>query len=413
MSIDFGALPPEVNSGLMYTGPGATSLTTAASAWNALAAELNSAALGYDAVVTQLAGEEWLGPASASMAAAVSPYVEWLSTTGAQAEQAAAQAQAAAGAFETAFASVVPPPVIAANRAELAQALSTNVLGQNNGIIAQLESQYAEFWAQDAAAMYSYAGNSAVASQVEQFTAAPEVANPAATATQAAATSAAQAGPAASIQSQITGALQNLITNFNQDLQLLQTPTGTAKLVTGIQNANPPLDQLYFLLAGSTTLPSNFSTFVSAYSPYASFFYNTEGLPYFSVGMGNFGTQIAKSAGWMTAPAAAAAAVPKGLPGLGGLLGGGAGAAAHATAALGNAGSVGKLSVPVAWSGAAPPVTHAAVPVSAVSAAPEATPGSGNLLGGMPLAGVGAHSAGAGPRYGFKPTVMARPPAAG
>jgi len=186
MSIDFGALPPEVNSGLMYTGPGATSLTTAASAWNALAAELNSAALGYDAVVTQLAGEEWLGPASASMAAAVSPYVEWLSTTGAQAEQAAAQAQAAAGAFETAFASVVPPPVIAANRAELAQALSTNVLGQNNGIIAQLESQYAEFWAQDAAVMYSYAGNSAVASQVEQFTAAPEVANPAATATQSA-----------------------------------------------------------------------------------------------------------------------------------------------------------------------------------------------------------------------------------
>ena len=70
MSIDFGALPPEINSGLMYAGPGSTSLTTAASAWNALAAELNSSALGYDAVVTQLAGEEWLGPASASMAAA-------------------------------------------------------------------------------------------------------------------------------------------------------------------------------------------------------------------------------------------------------------------------------------------------------------------------------------------------------
>ena len=48
----------------------------------------------------------------------------------------------------------------------------------------------------------------------------------------------------------------------------------------------------------------------TAYSPFASFFYNTEGLPYFSVGMGNFGVQIAKSAGLLggAAPAAAAAA---------------------------------------------------------------------------------------------------------
>ncbi|SPM37831.1 hypothetical protein MNAB215_4, partial [Mycobacterium numidiamassiliense] len=40
--------------------------------------------------------------------------------------------------------------------------------------------------------------------------------------------------------------------------------------------------------------------------------------------------------------------------------------------------------------------------------------GPGNLLGGMPLAGMGTGGAsGAGPRYGFKPTVMARPPFAG
>ncbi|MDR3663317.1 MAG: hypothetical protein P4L86_23520, partial [Mycobacterium sp.] len=47
--------------------------------------------------------------------------------------------------------------------------------------------------------------------------------------------------------------------------------------------------------------------------------------------------------------------------------------------------------------------------------APEAGTGpGGNLLGGMPLAGVGSGTAGgAGPRYGFKPTVMARPPLGG
>jgi PPE-repeat protein len=75
----------------------------------------------------------------------------------------------------------------------------------------------------------------------------------------------------------------------------------------------------------------------------------------------------------------------------------------------------GKLSVPVAWSGApaAPALGHA-IPVSSISAAPEAAGGPGNLLGGMPLAGAGAGGHGvAGPKYGFRPTVMARPPFAG
>src|SRR5215472_6200916 len=191
--IDFGALPPEINSARMYAGPGSTSLMTAASAWNALAAELNSTALGYQNVVTQLSSQEWLGPASAAMAAAVSPHATWMRTTAAQAEQAATQASAASAAFETAFASVVPPPLIAANRTQLAQAVATNVLGQNTGIIAQLEAQYAEMWAQDATAMYSYAGQSAAAAKVTPYTPAPQIANPAASATQSASVASATA----------------------------------------------------------------------------------------------------------------------------------------------------------------------------------------------------------------------------
>lgn len=166
MAIDFGALPPEINSARLYSGSGSTSLVTAASAWNSLAAELNAAALQYENVVTQLSSEEWLGPASASMAGAVTPYVEWMTATAAQAEQTATQASSAAAAYESAFAAIVPPPLIAANRQQLAQLVSTNVLGLNTAAIAQLEAQYGEFWAQDAATMYSYAGNSATASSV-------------------------------------------------------------------------------------------------------------------------------------------------------------------------------------------------------------------------------------------------------
>src|ERR1700751_6071670 len=120
--IDFGPWRPESNSGRMYAGAGSSSLTTAASAWSALAAELNAAALGYQNVVTQLSGEEWLGAGSTSMPSGVTPYVTWMKTTATQAEQAAAQANAAAASFEQAFASVVPPPLIAANRATLAPA---------------------------------------------------------------------------------------------------------------------------------------------------------------------------------------------------------------------------------------------------------------------------------------------------
>ncbi len=402
-----GSLPPEFSSAVIYAGPGSSSLMAAASAWNGLAAELTSAALGYDQIVTTLSNEEWLGPASASMATAAQPYVQWMTTTAAQAEEAATQAQSAAAAYETVLASVVPPPLIALNRTELAQATATNVLGQNNGIISQLEAQYAEFWAQNAAALYSYAGQSAAATKVTPFTNAPPVANPAATTIQTAASTAA---PAGSIQQN----LQSYLTQIQSTLGMLSTPSGTSSLVTQFQSTNPWLQELWFVLSGQSTLPNNIGTLVNGYNSYSALWYNTEGLPYFSVGMGNFGIQIGKTLGALGGAApAAAAAVPKGLPGLGGLLGGGGGAVgAH----LGSAASIGKLSVPVSWSGAAPgpAISHAAVPVSTISAAPEAAGGPGNLLGGMPLAGAGAGgSGGAGPRYGFRPTVMARPPVGG
>src|ERR1700742_4877097 len=107
--LDYGTLSPEVNSARLYAGAGSTSLTTAASAWRSLAAELNSAASGYESVINQLSSEEWLGPAWTKAAQALTPYVEWMKTTAGQAEHTATQLDAAAAAFESAFASIVPP----------------------------------------------------------------------------------------------------------------------------------------------------------------------------------------------------------------------------------------------------------------------------------------------------------------
>ena len=62
---DFGALPPEINSGRMYTGPGSGPMMAAASAWDWLAAELSTAAAGYNSMITELTSSPWLGPAVA------------------------------------------------------------------------------------------------------------------------------------------------------------------------------------------------------------------------------------------------------------------------------------------------------------------------------------------------------------
>jgi PPE-repeat protein len=98
MVMDFGALPPEINSARIYSGPGSAPLIQAAAAWVRLANELNSTVASYSSVISGLTGDDRRGPSALSMAAAAAPYVAWMRATAAQAEQAAAQAVAAANA---------------------------------------------------------------------------------------------------------------------------------------------------------------------------------------------------------------------------------------------------------------------------------------------------------------------------
>ena len=129
--MSFMMFPPEINSALMYAGAGSGPLMAAASAWDELAADLETTANSYQAMIQQLTGGPWLGPSSVQMASATAPYIAWLQGSSIQAAQTSAQARLAAAAYEGAFDATVPPSVIAANRALLAALVATNFLGQN------------------------------------------------------------------------------------------------------------------------------------------------------------------------------------------------------------------------------------------------------------------------------------------
>ncbi len=174
--MSFSLIPPEINSALMYQGAGSGPLLEAATTWDELAADLESTATQYQTAITNLTTGAWLGPTSAHMAAAAEPYIAWLQSTAAEAAQTGAQAKVAAGAYHTAYASMVPPPVISANRAELTTLVSNNFLGQNTGAIAQNEAEYLDMWIQDALGMDTYQLHSTGASAaLPAQTAAPMV----------------------------------------------------------------------------------------------------------------------------------------------------------------------------------------------------------------------------------------------
>jgi PPE-repeat protein len=183
--MDFAFLPPEINSGRMYSGAGSGPMLAAAAAWDSLATELQAAASSYGSAISELTAGPWLGAASAAMTAATEPYVAWIRSTAIQAEQTAMHAKAAAAAYEATFAAMVPPTLIAANRTLLQALIATNLFGQNTPAIAATETLYAEMWAQDATAMYGYAGASATATTLTPFAPPPQTTTGASPATSA------------------------------------------------------------------------------------------------------------------------------------------------------------------------------------------------------------------------------------
>ncbi|OBH03431.1 hypothetical protein A5696_08220 [Mycobacterium sp. E2699] len=159
--MDFATLAPEINSGLMYSGPGAGPMTLAAAAWDGLAVRLSTAAADYRAVAAKMARHD------------TTPYTDWLDIAAAQAHQAATRLAAAADAHRSACEAMVPPLEITANRARRRSLVGENCLGQASAAIADADAEYERMWARDAAAMYAYAAASAEATSLTPFASPP------------------------------------------------------------------------------------------------------------------------------------------------------------------------------------------------------------------------------------------------
>jgi PPE-repeat protein len=402
MVLDFAALPPEVNSTLMYTGAGSGPLMAAGTAWNNLAAELSTTASQHESIITNLTTEQWTGPGSAAAAAAAQPYIAWLTTTAAAAEQAASQAMAAAAAYEAAFAATVPPAVIAANRAQLAALVATNFLGINTPAILATEAQYAEMWVQDAITMYTYAAAAAASSVLQPLQPASPTTSPAAAGTQAAA---------------VSTALASAQTN--------NAVTGLSGLASSLQPA------AFGSQAFGTQLWNAFS---AAFPGPAEVLNQADGL-FGTLLNFNFVQQVGVTAAWFVgntiptavsyihtlavapaaaAPAAAAAGdVAGAAAGAESALAGAtmpAGLGGAMTAGLGGASAVGGLSVPAGWSSAAPAtLASSTAPLEGsgwTASTDEAGGPVSGMMPGMATAGKAAGAYGSAPRYGFKPIVM-------
>jgi PPE-repeat protein len=370
--LDFGALPPEINSGRIYSGPGSAPLLAAASAWDALASELQTTAASYASTITELTSSGWQGPSSVAAADAAAPYTGWLSSTAAQAEQTASQAQAAAAAFEAAFAASIPPPVIAANRALLAALVATNFLGQNTPAIAATEATYAEFWAQDAVAMYGYAGAATTASQLTPFTAAPATTNDSGQATQSAAA-------ANSAADSTTTSLEAWLTQLNTELTQFGTQlTSLNSEFTSLFPAAPPLTGLPLSVTnGITVLEKAITTFTSTVSTFGSGPWSPLGVAglfknwwQVSISIPSLGTGI-QGIGPLLNPKPIVGALSPLLHS--GLLSGSYASENLVSAAAGRAGTIGALSVPQNWASAVPAVRTVAAEMdaTALDAAPE------------------------------------------
>lgn len=268
--------------------------------------------------------------------------------------------------------------------------------------------------------MYGYAAGAAAASALTPFTEPAQTTNPAGPAGQAAAVAQA-AGSAAGTLTQ--SELPQLMSVVPSALQGLASP---AAALSEAAAANPAaalpvpggiLADILNFLDGNDGNPYGIFLNSSLVNGFTSAGYVSPDLitPAITGAMADLNSLQAgglpvispPDSGHFNFPALASTSAPAPAP---------AGVSSVVTG-LNRAAFVGRLSVPESWTAATQVVNHAGAAApgggwTSSATVPDAAAGTPGVPG-MPAPGVYGHSFGSGPRYGFRPTIMSRPPAAG
>jgi PPE-repeat protein len=296
---------------------------------------------------------------------------------------------------------------------------ATNFLGQNTPAIMATEAEYVEMWAQDAAAMYGYAGASSAASTLTPFTTPAQTTDPAglaAAGTQAAGTS---TGTGMQVVSPLSSAVSAPLSS------MLSTPLTSAAMPSALQglasgatsvSSSSPLSSLTTVTSSSTVITSG-TSLVSGTASSAS--------------MSTSGISMLGSAGsLMNSIGSSTSAFGKEFQVFGSALSSGWGSGAHVlgssgmgsaavTANVGRAGTLGVLSVPQGWTSAAPTASHVASAMpgaSQLGTTPPVAPSAPTGPVGTPLANAterGGTSSPLAARYNVRPAMVQRPVYAG
>jgi PPE-repeat protein len=393
--MSFMVFPPEVNSALMYSGAGSGPLMAAASAWNELAADLESTATSYQSVIAQLTGGPWLGPTATRMASAAAPYIAWLQGSSIQAAQTSGQASLAAAAYESAFAETVPPSVIAANRALLAALIATNFLGQNTPAIAATEAHYMEMWFQDGLTMDTYAVTSQQATALPQQTPAPTTSDGGASADGAAA-SQSTANSAGSIGTD----LESLLNAYLGNIPSSQSLSGDLTAVLGDLGVPATLQgDLVSALAGTGVQSATGSILPVQAAYYATMMASMPAKMLISMANSMNASQAMQASNQAMLADVSALVDAKMKAVMGGISGQLRGFGSAISAQLASAHRLGGLSIPNGWAKAAPEMASRAAPVlpqTSVSPTASSLPNSPftqALMGSLSGRGVGTQAA--------------------